>query len=241
MDCRMNRSPCFRGVTILQVSSLKSRLCSKMLLWSCVARLSLLSRISSDITRHQVKLLSCCFGPSLICVTWAHMPCQERFTSHLSVYSNWIVIIPLSESSPAPLLRTMKMSQGAVSQPPFRWLVVVDHFFWLYFWGALMTTATTTTLPCSTTIQGVIGSSAMVVIYFLWYNFVCSYFVVLRENFKAKAWESICSRHYHLDELSTRIHELFVPTPRLSPIGGMYIEFKCTLQVQQWLCVNEKS
>lgn len=45
MDCRMKWSPCFRGVTILQVSSLKSRLCSKMLLWSCVARLSLESNI----------------------------------------------------------------------------------------------------------------------------------------------------------------------------------------------------
>jgi hypothetical protein len=45
MDCRMKWSPCFRGVTILQVSSLKSRLCSKMLLWSCVTRLSLESNI----------------------------------------------------------------------------------------------------------------------------------------------------------------------------------------------------
>ena len=103
-----------------------------------------------------------------------------------------------------------------------------------------MTTTTTTTLPCSTMIQGEIGSSAMVVIYILWFNFVCSYFVVLRESFKAKAWESICSRHFPLDEFSTRIHELFVPTPRLAPIGRMFIEFKCTLQVQEWLCVNEK-
>lgn len=38
--------------------------------------------------------------------------------------------------------------------------------------------------------------------------------------------------------LSTRSHKLFAPTPRIAPIGGMSIEVKQTLQLQQQLCAN---
>ena len=61
----------------------------------------------------------------------------------------------------------------------------------------------------------------MVVVYFLWFYFVCSYHVASGENVKAKAWEKICRRQQHSDKLSTRIHKSFVSTPRIAPIGGM--------------------
>ena len=54
----------------------------------------------------------------------------------------------------------------------------------------------------------------MVVVYFLWFYFVCNYYVAPGENFKAKAWERVCRRQLLLDKLSTRIHKLFVFTPR---------------------------
>ena len=50
----------------------------------------------------------------------------------------------------------------------------------------------------------------VIVVCFLWFYFVCNYYVALEENFKAKAWEKICRRQPLLDKLSTRIHKLFV-------------------------------
>ena len=37
--------------------------------------------------------------------------------------------------------------------------------------------------------------------------------VAMGENFKAKAWESVCSRQLLLDKLCTRIYKLFVSIP----------------------------
>ena len=74
----------------------------------------------------------------------------------------------------------------------------------------------------------------MVIVYFLWFNLVCSYYVAPGENVKAKAWkERICRRILLLDKLSTRIHILFVAIPRIAPIGGTIIEIKSTLQPQE--------
>ena len=57
-----------------------------------------------------------------------------------------------------------------------------------------------------------------VVVYSLWFYFVCGYYVALGENFEAKAWERICRRQLLLDNLWTRIHRLFFCTPRSAPI-----------------------
>ena len=77
----------------------------------------------------------------------------------------------------------------------------------------------------------------MVVIYFLWFYFVCSSYVALGENFKAKAWETTVGGN-HLDKISTRqlLHILFVSTP---PNADMVIEVKSTLQLEESLCVNK--
>jgi hypothetical protein len=48
-------------------------------------------------------------------------------------------------------------------------------------------------------IQDVVGSNCYGVAYFLWLNFVCSYYVAPGENFKAKTWEKICTRQLILD------------------------------------------
>ena len=242
MHCRMKWSAYFRGVTISQVSSLKSRLCSKMPSWSFVTRLSLSSQISSDITRDQVKTVIMLFLTQIdLCHLSTHaMSKTLHFPPFIFTETGSSSFHSLSQV--LPLCREQwKCLKVQLHTTTISVVVLVVHFLWLYFWGALMTTTTTTTLPCSTTIQGVIGGSAMVVIYFLGFNFACSYSLVLRENFKAKAWESTSSKNFHLDELSTRIHELIVPTLRLAPIGRMFNEFKCTLQVQEWSCVNEKS
>ena len=58
----------------------------------------------------------------------------------------------------------------------------------------------------------------MIVVYFLWVYLVCTYYVALVGNFKAKAWEKrICRKQSLLDKISTRIHELFVS---IAPRGG---------------------
>ena len=74
----------------------------------------------------------------------------------------------------------------------------------------------------------------MVVVYFLWLYFVCSYCVAPGKNFKAKALEQLL-----IDKFSIRIHISFASIPRIAPIGGTTIEVKSTLQLQEWLCVNE--
>ena len=79
----------------------------------------------------------------------------------------------------------------------------------------------------------------MVVVYYLGFYFVCSSYVAPRENFRAKAQESICRRKVLSDNPSTRIHEVFVSTPHITPIGGTIIEVKSTLQLQKLLCVNK--
>ena len=78
-----------------------------------------------------------------------------------------------------------------------------------------MITTTATTLPCPTTIKGVVGSSCNGC-NVLWFYSVCSYYVARGENYKAKAWERICRRNSLLDKLSTRTHNLFVSTPRIA-------------------------
>ena len=72
----------------------------------------------------------------------------------------------------------------------------------------------------------------MVVVYFLWFYFLCSYYVAPGENFKAKAWGRIW-RQSLLDELCTRDHILFGSTSQIAPVGGMVIEVNCTLQLQE--------
>ena len=72
----------------------------------------------------------------------------------------------------------------------------------------------------------------MVVVYFLWFYFICKCYVAPGENSKAKAWERVCKRQLLLDKLSTRIHKLFVLIPRIAPVGGMTMEVKSTLQPQ---------
>ena len=78
----------------------------------------------------------------------------------------------------------------------------------------------------------------MIVVYFLWLDFVCMYYVARGKNFKARAWERIYRRQLLLDILSTKIHKLLVSTPQIAPIGGTIVEIKSTLQLQ--LCINEK-
>ena len=77
----------------------------------------------------------------------------------------------------------------------------------------------------------------MVVIYFLWFYFVCSSYVALGQNFRAKAWETVLGGN-HLVKVSTRqlLHILFVFTP---PIGDMVIEVTSILQLEESLCVNK--
>ena len=58
----------------------------------------------------------------------------------------------------------------------------------------------------------------MVVVCSLWFYFVFSYHVAPGENL-AKAWERICRKQ--INKLPTRMHKLFVFTPRIAPIGGM--------------------
>ena len=72
----------------------------------------------------------------------------------------------------------------------------------------------------------------MVVVYFLWFYFVCSFYVALRETFKAKAWERICRRQVFLDKISTRIHKLLLSSLQIAPVGGKIIEVNSTLQLQ---------
>jgi hypothetical protein len=44
----------------------------------------------------------------------------------------------------------------------------------------------------------------------------------------------ICRRQLViLDKLSSRIHQLFISTPRIAPIGGTIIKVKSTLQLQE--------
>ena len=69
----------------------------------------------------------------------------------------------------------------------------------------------------------------MVVVYYLGFYFVCSSYVAPRENFRAKAQESICRRKLLLDKRSIKIHKVFVSTPHIAPIGGTIIEVKSTL------------
>ena len=40
----------------------------------------------------------------------------------------------------------------------------------------------------------------MVVGYCPWFHYVCSYYVALEKNFKAKEWERIHTRQSHLDK-----------------------------------------
>ena len=69
--------------------------------------------------------------------------------------------------------------------------------------------------------------AVMVGVYFLWFYFVCSYYVAPGGNFKAKAWERICRRQWLLlDIISTRMHKLFVSTAWIAPIGGTIIQVK---------------
>ena len=80
----------------------------------------------------------------------------------------------------------------------------------------------------------------MVIVYFLWFNLVCSCYVAPGENVKAKLWKGrICRRKLLLDKLATRIHILFVATPWIAPIGGTIFEVKSNLQLQEYLCVTK--
>ena len=51
----------------------------------------------------------------------------------------------------------------------------------------------------------------MLVVCFLWFCFVCSYYMAVGENFKAIAWGRICRRQLLLDKISTRNYNVFVP------------------------------
>jgi hypothetical protein len=67
----------------------------------------------------------------------------------------------------------------------------------------------------------------MVVVYFLWLKTSYSCYVALGENLKAKAREKVLGGNYsHTNVL--RIHEMFVPTLLISPIGGRLIEVQST-------------
>ena len=79
---------------------------------------------------------------------------------------------------------------------------------------------------------------AMDVVFFLWFYFVCSYYVVPGENFEAKTWERTCRRQLLLGKLSTRFHKLFVSTPWIAPIGGTIFEFSPLFNYRS-CCVNE--
>ena len=81
--------------------------------------------------------------------------------------------------------------------------------------AALQTATTTTTLTCPTMIQGVVGSNCYGVAYFLWLNFVCSYYVAPGENFKARTWEKIWMRQLILDNFPVDSINHLYPLHRL--------------------------
>lgn len=70
--------------------------------------------------------------------------------------------------------------------------------------------------------------------------FLCSYYVAPEENFKAEEWERICRKLLLFHNLSTRIQKCLSPLHKIAPIGGRISEVKYTLQLQEWLFVNEK-
>jgi hypothetical protein len=108
--------------------------------------------------------------------------------------------------------------------------VVKINFLWLYFLGWKRCIDENhhnnnySTFPKYKVLLGVVA--IMVVVYFLWVYFVCSYYATPGENFKTKAWERICRKQILFDKCCSRIHELFISTPWIAPTGGTIIEVK---------------
>jgi hypothetical protein len=71
----------------------------------------------------------------------------------------------------------------------------------------------------------------MVVVYFLQFYFARIPMWHQAKAWEAKAWERICRRELSGDEASTRIHNLFLSTSQIAPIGGTTIEVKARLHL----------
>lgn len=68
-----------------------------------------------------------------------------------------------------------------------------------------------------------------IAVYFLWFYFLHSYYVALGEK---REGQNMGDHFQETITLQQTIHEFFVSTSRIAPIGGMIIELTSTLELK---------